>query len=196
MLDVLSILGFTLHAAHKVCDAVQSIKDAPDAIKALEKEATRVRTLLAKMLPPSYHFSVSLLQRIGTDDPQLAVLADDAKILTNAVDALLSRATTRREDGTHQVKKRYWLFYAGEANSLAEQFEAFYASLVAISAMYTLYVTITAILHQASQRDQKRYRLVAHWPADSDYEPDRAEYRTSGDTCVGTSHISGHWWSL
>ena len=46
MADVIGILGFALHAAHKVYDIVQTIKDAPEAVRTLGKEASRVEARL------------------------------------------------------------------------------------------------------------------------------------------------------
>ena len=132
MADILGILGFALHAAHKIYDVVQTIKDAPDTVRALGQEALRVKTLLAVMLPgPDGELYGSLLLR-NVDNPLVRTLADDARELEAAVDALLAKAIRHNEDGTHEVRKARWLFYVGEAEKLSRQFQTFYGSLTAV----------------------------------------------------------------
>ena len=53
MTDVVGILGFTLHAAHKVYTIIESIKDSPNEIQALRDDAFQVHGFLKKVLDPS-----------------------------------------------------------------------------------------------------------------------------------------------
>ena len=138
MADVIGILGFALHAAHKVHDVIQTIKDAPDAVRALGKEASRVKGLLTVMLPNPNSEPSPLLR--NDDDPLVKALVEDAQELETAVDALLAKAVRRKGDGTYAVRKTRWIFYAGEAEKLSSQFQAFYGSLTAVYAVATSYV--------------------------------------------------------
>ena len=138
MADVIGVLSFALHAAHKVYDIVQTIKDAPDAVRALGKEASRVKGLLTVMLSEPNGELSSFLRNI--DHPLVETLVEDAKELGSTADTLLAKVTRQREDGTHKVKRYRWPFHAGEAEKLAAQFQAFYVSLTAVYAVATSYV--------------------------------------------------------
>ena len=139
MADVIGILSFALHAAHKVYDVVQTLKDAPDAARTLGKEASRVKGLLAVMLPepePESNGEPSpTLRRV--DNPLVKSLAEDAKKLETAVKVLLAKVTRQKEDGTYEIRKSRWIFYAGEVEKLSAQFQAFYGSLTAVYAVAT-----------------------------------------------------------
>ena len=140
MADVIGILSFALHAAHKVYDVVQTLKDAPEAARALGKEASRVESLLAAMLPePESNSQPSPVLR-SVDNPLVKSLVEDAKELGSTADTLLAKVTRQREDGTHQVRRYLWPFHAGEAEKLSGQFQAFYVSLTAVYAVATSYV--------------------------------------------------------
>ena len=89
MADVIGILSFALHAAHKVYDVVQTIKDAPDAVRALGKEASRVKGLLTVMLPQPNGEPSPLLRNDG--NPLVKSLVEDAQELEAAVEASLPR---------------------------------------------------------------------------------------------------------
>ena len=138
MVDAIGILSIALHAAHKVYDVIQTIKDAPDAVRALGKEASRVKGLLTTMLAEPNAQSSSLLRNI--DHPLVKTLVEDAKELGSTADTLLAKVTRQREDGTHTVKRYLWPFHAGEAEKLAGQYQAFYVSLTAVYAVVTSYV--------------------------------------------------------
>ena len=140
MADVIGILSFALHAAHKVYDVVQTLKDAPDAARALGKEASRVESLLMAMLPEPESISGRFPMLRSVDTPLVNSLVTDAKELETAVKALLAKVTRQKEDGTHEIRKACWIFYAGEVEKLSGQFQAFYVSLTAVYAVATSYV--------------------------------------------------------
>ena len=50
MADVIGILGFALHAAHKVYNVIQSIQDAPSDVRALRDNAFQVHGFLEDLL--------------------------------------------------------------------------------------------------------------------------------------------------
>ena len=138
MADVIGILSFALHAAHKVYDVVQTIKDAPEAVRTLGKEASRVKGLLTVMLPEPSGEPSPLLRSV--DNPLVKTLVEDAKELGSTAETLLAKVTRQREDGTHKVKRYRWPFHAGEGEKLSGQFQAFYLSLTAVYAVATSYV--------------------------------------------------------
>ena len=135
MADVIGILFSALHAAHKVYDVIQTIKAAPDAVRILGKEASRVKALLAMMLPDPNSEPSPLLR--GNDTPLVKVLVEDACELEAAVGALFAKAVKRKTDGRHQVRKYRWPFHAGEAEKLSSRFQAFHGSLTAVYAVIT-----------------------------------------------------------
>ena len=138
MADVIGILSFALHAAHKVYDAIQMIKDAPDTVRTLGRESSRVRGLLTLMLPRANGKSSQLLH--GIDNPLVKVLVEDARKLVTMVDALFGKAMKQKGDGTHQVRKYRWLLHAGEAARLCSHFQTFHGSLTAVYALIISYV--------------------------------------------------------
>ena len=137
MADIIGILNFALHAAHKVYDVVQKIKDAPTIVQALGKEASRVMALLTVMLPGAGPTSEQSLFLRNVNNNLVGTLVEDAKELEAAVKSLLAKVTTQRDDGTIKVKKSRWLFSAGEAEKLSARFQAFYGSLTAVYAVVT-----------------------------------------------------------
>ena len=142
MADVIGILGFSLHAAHKVYYVVASIKDAPSDIQALQNDALQVHSFLDKIVGSQEggerprNATVSL----GVQDVQIDALLKRARGIQAAVDAFIGKTTTRKEDGTVQVKRLKWPLYAGDAKKLSKQFKAFYASLTAVYTVTTSFV--------------------------------------------------------
>lgn len=134
MADAIGILGFALHAAHKVYDVVKTIKDAPDEIEALQTEAERVRGFLS-----------GLIDGLRTDDTeqgleerasaQFRSLVKEAIKLTESANSLLDKATTMKEDGSYKVTRIMWPLYSGSAKKLADDFKHFNLSLCAVLAM-------------------------------------------------------------
>ena len=135
MADLIGILGLTLHAAHKVYSVVQKIKDAPDAVRTLGKNASRVKGLLALMLAEPSNASSPLLYSI--ENSQVTSLVEDATELTTSVVTVLTKVTRQKSDGTHEIRKSRWIFYSGEAEKLSAQFQTFYVSLTAVYVMAT-----------------------------------------------------------
>ena len=144
MADVIGILSFALHAAHKVYDVVQTLKDAPDAARALGKEASRVESLLTVMLPEPSGEPSPLLRSV--DNALVKTLVEDAKELGSTAETLLAKVTRQREDGTHTVKRYLWPFHAGEAEKLSNQFQTFYISLTAVCSVVTSCVFATVLM--------------------------------------------------
>ena len=131
MADVIGILSFALHAAHKIYDIIESIKDAPEVIQALRDDALQVHGFLKRFLDD--RGSRSRVE--DAREPQVAALARKAERLVTSVDAFLSKATSQKRDGAHKVKRIKWPLYEGEARMLSEEFRAFYVSM---TALYTL----------------------------------------------------------
>ena len=141
MADVIGILGFALHAAHKVYTILESIKDAPSEIQALRDEAFQVHSFLE---------TIQNSQDVGgrrvplhvndVQDSQIEALVKRAQHIEATFDKFISKVTTRKDNGTYEVKKLKWPLYAGEAKNLSEQFKAFYVSLTAVYTVSTSYV--------------------------------------------------------
>ena len=114
MIDVIGILSFALHATHKVYDVIQTLKDAPNVVRALRREVSRVESLLTAMLPEPESNSGRFPMLRSVDTPLVNSLVTDAKELETAVEALLAKVTRQKEDGTHEIRKARWIFSARE----------------------------------------------------------------------------------
>ena len=128
MTDVIGTLSFALHAAHKVYNMLESIKDATGDVQTLRENALHVRGLLKIMLDSKDSREAQNVQDI--------VLVQRAETVVAAVDEFIGK-TTREEDGERVIKKLKWPLYAGEARKLSAQFHALYLSLTATSAVST-----------------------------------------------------------
>lgn len=147
MADVLGILGFVLHAAHKVYTVIESIKDAPTDIQALHDDAFQVHGLLKKLLGSQDEGGESCPPRAGdVDDPQIDALVKKAQAITAKVEVFISKTMAQKADGKRVIKKLKWPLYAGEAKALSEQFKAFYLSLTAAYTISTSCVFTPGIL--------------------------------------------------
>ena len=134
MTDAIGILGFTLHAIHKVHDLVQVMKGAPDEIKSLEKEASRVEVMLPQLR------DMDAMQNRGRGlarhNQSLDLLYEDAKELKDETDVFVNKVTKK---GVNTLEtKIMWVRYAGDGKKLADKFRSFYISLCAGYSVATL----------------------------------------------------------
>lgn len=90
MADALGILGFALHAAHKIYDIAQTLKDAPEEIRALQTEAALVRAFLPDLLTSLEH---DANHPVFSNTLQLQILLEQAERLGNGVEILYQRHT-------------------------------------------------------------------------------------------------------
>ena len=142
MADPVGILTSTFDIAKRVYDVVQTIRDAPDAIRALEGEAYRVQGLLSVILQHSGGQKHASPFHHEVESSQIQALLADAMELTSTVESLLAKAVTKNEDGAHKVKRHLWLLYAGDASKLVERFRAFYTTLTTVYVVSTSYAVI------------------------------------------------------
>ena len=164
MADVIGILGFALHAAHKVYTIIESIKDAPGEIQALRDDALQVHGFLEKLLGSQDGSSEGQSGPSGmgnVQDSQIDALVRKARALTDTVDTFFNKTTTKKDDGTYVVKKLRWPLYTGEAKKLSEQFKSFHLSLTAVYTVLTSYVPLLPItvtsLPNLWQHERRRY---------------------------------------
>ena len=139
MADPIGILTSALDVATKIYDIVKMIKDAPETIKRLERESSKVKGLLSKLFPTGSRPS-AVLERADMEDPEMVALVEDARELTTAVETLLKKATEQKDDGSRKIRKLLWPFRASEADELSDKFKAFYPCLAAMFAVSTSYV--------------------------------------------------------
>ena len=136
MADAIGILAFTLHAVHKIYGVVQSVKRAPEAVRTIAREASRVESLLTMMLSASGDTASSLTVSRAAHSPLFKRLVEEAQTLATAVEVFLDKATKLNVDGIREPKI-LWPLYSGRAKELAGQFRAFYLSLSAVYAIQT-----------------------------------------------------------
>ena len=142
MADVIGILGFALHAAHKVYNIIQSIQDAPSDVRALRDNAFQVHGFLEDLLDKQTK-GESGHSPLSRDDQSAAVaaLVEQARDIVAAANKFIEKTTEPNEDGTYSVKKLQWLLKPGKAKALAEQFRSFYIQLTAVYTVSSSYVS-------------------------------------------------------
>lgn len=134
MADAIGILGFALHAAHKVYDLAMTIKDAPDDIEALRTETESVRGFLPQLIDILQVDEKTLSETAGL---QFSALIEEARKLTEKANTLVDKAAVKKEDGSYEVTKAKWLLYARRARKLADDFRRFNQSLCAVNGICT-----------------------------------------------------------
>ncbi|PSR72025.1 hypothetical protein PHLCEN_2v12091 [Hermanssonia centrifuga] len=127
-MDAFGTVMSALHAAHKLYQVVKMIKDGPEEIQALQDQVQLMDIILPRIR--------DILQREG-DSTSIALLVTKAEELTSSVNKFLDKATAMLED-KRKVKRLKWLFKADEAKGLAEKLKAFYGSLSAACAAYSI----------------------------------------------------------
>ena len=136
MADPIGILTSALDVATKIYDIVKTIKDAPETIKRLERESSKVKGLLSKLFPSGSRPS-AVLEKADMEDPEMVALIEDARALTAAVETFMEKSTKQKDDGSRKVKTLLWPFRSGDADDLSDRFKAFYSSLAAVLAVST-----------------------------------------------------------
>ena len=142
MADVIGILGFALHAAHKVYSIIQSVKDAPSDVQALCDNALQVHSFLKDLLDKQAK-GESDHSPLSRDDQSVGVaaLVKQARNIVATVDKFIEKTTEAKDDGTRRVKRLQWLLKPGKAKALAEQFRSFYVRLTAVYTVSSAYVS-------------------------------------------------------
>ena len=127
MADVVGILGFTLHAAHKIYNLMNTFRDAPDEYKSLQKEADRAHRYLPRLADSP--------RSIWTDAQSLA---EEAEKLAQDTYDFLEKVARRNPDGTYRPKKRMFArsLWTGDAKRLAKSFARFNQSLGVVLGMH------------------------------------------------------------
>ena len=141
MADVIGILGFALHAAHKVYNIIQSIHDAPSDVRALRDNAFQVHGFLEDLLDKQAK-GESGHSPLSRDDQsaRVAALVEQALDIAATVDRFIEKTTEQKDNGTCRVKKLQWLLKPGKAKELAEHFKSFYVRLTAVYTVSSSYV--------------------------------------------------------
>lgn len=137
MADVLGILGFALHAAHKIYDIVETIKDAPEEIRGLQTQASLVRAFLPDLISALEHDRHHSSYSHGI---QLEILVKQATDLKASVDRFVGKVTKERTDGSHEIRKLAYLFRASGGQELREQFKEFLTLLNAVNTSRYAYI--------------------------------------------------------
>ncbi len=127
-MDAFGTVMSALHPPHKLYQVVKMIKDAPEEIQALQDQVQLMDIILPRIR--------DILQREG-DSTSIVLLVTKAEELTSSVNKFLDKATAMLED-KRKVKRLKWLFKADEAKGLAEKLKAFYGSLSAACAAYSI----------------------------------------------------------
>lgn len=125
MADPIGILSFALHAAHKIYELIEQIRDAPDEIRALKTEAARARTLLNRL-----HKDLEDYKLVDEED-LLRPLLVEAQQLTDATTKFIKKVVKESSHAPDRVdvNKIKWILHAGSGKKLGEQFRQFYLSL-------------------------------------------------------------------
>ena len=132
--DIIGILGFALHAAHKLYEYGQRWLAAPEELQALLVEVNRVQGLLQQMIHGS--------QCEGMDaNPVLDVLRfhpdliEQIRRLAEASNTFVDKMTKTFKDGSRHVQRTRWTLKASDAKDLTTKFQALYSAVSAIYAV-------------------------------------------------------------
>lgn len=117
----------------KIYDIIQSIKEAPDAIRQLERQIVVVRGAFEALKRELEDRADADTDLIWSTEPCQQMLGR-ANELTEEAEVFLKKATKKKEDGPMQVRKVGWvLFSESDARKLATKFLEFNVSLGAIN---------------------------------------------------------------
>ena len=124
MVDPIGILGFAIHAAYRVYQLIENIREAPEEIGGLQKEVSRVRALLNGLREDLQNGRLSMEQDL------LKPLLDEAEQLTAATERFLKTVTKKNlsDSGRADVDKIRWLLHPGYGKKIGEQYSRFYIS--------------------------------------------------------------------
>ncbi|KAF7793290.1 hypothetical protein EIP86_004401 [Pleurotus ostreatoroseus] len=126
MVDPIEIVDKALWASKKIYGVVKSIKDAPEELKALDREVSRV-------VPVLEHLFETLGKRAQEDDRirdanALRGLCDEARELIEKADGLLGT----NKDGTYKLRKKdwaKWIVKTSNREELTRKFQKLNASI-------------------------------------------------------------------
>ena len=137
-MSALDTIVSVVEKTYKVYEALKTIHGAPEIIKSLQLEVVRVRGLLTR-----------IIETVGEDEEMRSKceaalmlrpdLIEQARLLMEATNKFLEKATRRKEDGTLEVKLGMWLLNVSEAKDLTTKFSAFHGAVSAIYAVNTSY---------------------------------------------------------
>ena len=129
--DVIGILSFALHAAHKVYDLYQMFKDAPDGLRTLHHEARLLREAEPILRKLDADYEQNHATHGGSSDSTLhghwKRLFEDAEGLHQGTEALVKKVTRDGDIGTWQKVK--WVWYAKDGEELTMKFREFRESV-------------------------------------------------------------------
>ena len=128
MVDPIEIVDKALWASKIIYSVVKSIKDAPEELKALDREVSRV-------VPVLEHLFETLGKRAQEDDRvrdanALHGLCDEARELIEKANGLLGT----NKDGTYKLQKKdwtKWILKTSNREELTKRFRNLNASIVA-----------------------------------------------------------------
>ena len=117
--------------AKQIYDVVQSIRNAPEAIRELERQAVLVQGVLGTLQSDLEGRGDAELVDWSTE-PCLSMI-ERAQELVKEAEKFLKKATKEKDDGRKTVRKLEWIFFAqSDAQVLATKFQTFYGSLCVV----------------------------------------------------------------
>ena len=138
--DTIGILGFALHAAHKLYDAIQLIRDAPEDMEALQIEVRRVRSILIQSIQMPDNASRVEREMAGSIYSLRADLIQQARQWMEGANRFVEKATKMKNDGSCKVDRLLWPLRAADAKKLTEESKRFYLAVSAVYSVDTSYV--------------------------------------------------------
>ena len=145
--DVIGILAFSLHAAHKVYDLYQTFKDAPEGLRALHHEARLLHEVepFLRQLDAEYKtHNDNHAGRSGdlTLHGHWKRLYEDAEALDTDTEALVKKVT---KDGNIKTwQKMKWVWYAKDGEELTMKFKGFRESVSHTCSLISACVTLSS----------------------------------------------------
>lgn len=143
--DVIGILSSALHAAHKLYDIIQLVKNAPDDMDALQVEVRRVRSILIQSVQMPEDVTRDERNVLGSVTGLRADLIQQARQWTEGANQFVEKATKAKEDGSREVNKWMWPLRAADAKKLADESRRFYQAVSAVYSIDTSYVFVSSL---------------------------------------------------
>ena len=125
MADPIEIIQTVISVSKEVCGAIKSIKDAPDELRTLNIEVSRVLPILEHL----FAISGSCTQDQERDGNTLKSLCDEARELVEWAKGVL----TKNEFGSRRLPAKKWAKWLSERSNrqeLVKRFEKMNSSVV------------------------------------------------------------------
>lgn len=129
---IIGIVAFGLHAAHRVYEVIDSIKDAPTDVFALKHDAKQIGNILLQLQQSRTLDSAVLPPSVDT-----AILKKPFEVALEEINSFIDNVAESRRDGKIRVKRLQWFLKGGRCEKLKGSLASLKTSIIAIVATST-----------------------------------------------------------